>query len=779
MHAPTRLWFLPLLLLALCAGSAEAKDLVATDTKLVRDAHESGEDLKKLVSKLRVDPFILVEHLCGNGAGEAAAALAAALESLRPYKELPAFVQWRRGHPTTPAERAHWQEFVGLWRAKDLPGALAVIETGKSVGGGVQQARLQRMRAKIVFWLKKTDAARLPAHRAAGEACIQVGWWAGALAELGPAVAVAARLGRSADVVAIAELAIPVAAALGRRSDLRGAHTRAAHAHRALGHHDEAILHAEAAWRNSEAPQEQRLALKYLVMLEIGGQRRHAVLRHLPMMQKLNEQFGTPADIAASNVQLASLEATRGNLNAALVRIQDAIAYFEEHGRPGDRRGAHMHAANIWLQILDGQRSREHVRLARAAGKGLGYNDSTLYMLDGWAHSLDGNPAAAAASFAKALPLVQAGPVPSRVSLRTALAEMLGQDNRLEEAEKHLAAARALVASASVVPPGTHTDLALAESRQRTWTGDHEGALALAKRARSYRVPGLFEAGDVLVELRIAHAHTALGQAAQALAAARLAAAMVVERSMSLPDEVGSQHRANAAEIFFLGIEAAGVGDDPDALFEMAEQERAVALRARLDAGAIRRSSVEPALRAEEADLVESEALAVAQYRRAIGSEDDAAARAAFGALGGVRKKLERHRERVRARHAVAGQVLSPVVDGLAAARADLAKDEVLVVYAMGDPHIWALVVTHDGARVERLGTHQQVGAAIATAVSEDPSVSARHAAATLTKMIVAPLKLPRETRRIRLLPAGRIAWIPFALVVLAPAVEHDRSLQP
>ena len=546
------------------------------------------------------------------------------------------------------------------------------------------------------------------------------------------------------------------------------------------GEHDAAMAIAARAVEAATTLTSRRDALRFLLTLEIQHSRHHAARRNIPMLRDLDEKLGNPNGMAASDVQLASADASLGRLVSALARIEDAVAWFDANGVAWERRGAHLHAAKIRLALDDTVRAREHLEKVREAGAGLKLNEATPWLLEGLIALREGRTDDAVRAFRAVFDWLDGAAPAMRVKARLSLASALASGGAREEAKAELEQARAALGTD---PP---TELALEVETTAAFVhlegGELEAAVAAGLRARAFSAKlGLWT--PETHERTLARAYLALGDPASGLEASERVVAATLRDSGALPDMVGARYRAKRGEAFALGVEAAVRTGEVDRLFRMAELARAAALRARLRAEEVVDRSLSPALRDERLRLEEEEATAVGAYRALLAGGEPAAVARAYEGVIAVRERADRLRERIRTKQSLPGHLLAPVVVGLAEARADLAPDEALVVYAAGADRLHAVVATAAGARHVALAPLAEVETLVAGAVIEDRSTPAEPAVAALRRVLAEPLGLAPAVRRVRVVPVDAVGNVAFAAVwpdreiVRLPSVTVGRLL--
>ncbi len=759
---PRALLALILVLLALNGTARAAPAETAHEiAERVDSAYAAGE--RPLLSALRGTPYgpwVIAEELCFGAAHSAAHALAAEAADNPVHARLPAYVKWRIANAADSQVAARWRAIESIHRTATPAEILARMKAEEAPASGVMAARWRRLFARVLGEAKPPPAVRVAAHRQAGDACAKIGWHAGAMHEYAAGMYGAIGIRANEEALALAHALIPVAKE-GQSADaeLRG-HAVAARALRALGRRSEALPHARARWGLASTTRRRRDALKALLLLEMETGTPYKPGRDLATLRALETELGNDVGVAVVDLRRAVDLADMGRLTEAVALIRDVVEYLDARGKPGHRRGAHLNAAHIALRLRDWARAREHVRKARVAGEGLGYNEGTLDVIEGTVDLMERRYDDAVAAFRKALPQLGRADLDERFSAHRNLAEALGAMGRLEEAEQTLAEARALLTENA--PAIYRLHLASTLCTLRLLRGDVDGAIAAGEEAWRLRVPGSATASDALVTTRLAVAWWRKGDAARALELATEATQIVLDTSSTLPDRLGAQHRSELQRCFAWGIQAAASMKDVSRVFAFAEQERAVALRTRLVAGDLLHRAL-PDLEATEGQLVAAEARAVGAYRRAAASGDAERVRDAETGVGAARAALDAHRDRMHATRAVAAQVLHPRVDSLDEVRARLGDDEALVVYAAGAIDVYAVVATKDAARLVRLGRRGAIENVIRTAVLSDARLPAAKAVSSLVTALTKPLALPADVKRVRIVPTRAVATVPFA----------------
>ncbi len=776
-----------LLAAILClAGPVRASepDDVPTVAKRIAAAFQSGggEAVAPILAESPRDAWLVTEQLAADGALEAAKAYAAlAEERSKTYSGLVAYAARRVENPPPQSEMNELRAITALLEAEKHEEALARLRHFEPKSGGMSRAQKLRLTAWVRHGARNKAVDVIAAYTAAADAAREIGWVSAAMVDLDRATMVAYNAKAWRRALELTTASLPLALALEDLDYERRIRWYAALALRRMKRYEPARVHALRAWELSRGTGHEAQCLRTLLMIEIPGGYTHAARRHLDIMAGLDFIKKHPNQLAANQIHMASLDITLGRPTSALVRMQKALEWFEENGEPGEKRGVNLHAGKIWLNLNQPQRSLEHLRKARIAGEGLGFDDTLLYYFEGRALFLLGKIEEAERALRTAMEASKRGAPDTQAAVRASLAHSLALLGRFDEAYALLDEARE--ALKTLKEPSAVRGVELVATRVHLEAGKYDEAIQAAKNGLRFSKEGLLTRADATFEMRLAEAWLGKGEAAKALAHARAAIEMFVRETGPLPAEVGAQQRLDFKRAFWLATEAAVALGDADSFFETAEQSRAVALRTRMDAHEITTNALSPALRAEEEKLEEAEALAVRAYRIALRTRKTERIKTAYDALTRAREALEQHRVRIRAEQAVIGQVLSPVVDSLAQTRARLAKDEALVVYARGRKHVHALVATRAAARLVGVGPQPVATGAAENSVFEEPALSVTEATSALRLLFVKPLALPERIRRVAIVPTGRIAFVPFATllagreVVFMPSATVGRML--
>lgn len=299
---------------------------------------------------------------------------------------------------------------------------------------------------------------------------------------------------------------------------------------------------------------------------------------------------------------------------------------------------------------------------------------------------------------------------------------------------------------------------------------------------------GALERGEALCDVALlmecrgslAEARLQRDEPAGALAEAEAALAWLDLLDAGLADEEAAFARAHNGRIFDVALRSVLVEKRPKEVFRVLERSRATALAAMLggsaalgDAGlddeqrASERTARERVV-ATQKRFLDACAGGNREHRRKTG-DAWTAARAAYRS---VLESIERETKRTNVVRRVAPATLEEIQSDL--------SDTVLVVYALLEDTAGALVVTSSAARWVDLGRADEIRSAcddLATCCERTMSERARGAerltdsdpeslAARLADLVLLPLDLPRDGKRLLVSPDGPLASTPFSFLL-------------
>ncbi len=774
MYRGLALFSLALLLLAGATTVRANEGVEGADRALRAHAESDQEALTQVVSSKHGDVWVVVERLLARGSPDVAAVLVdrASAEEARALK---AYMETRRAQPVDKNVFTTLDGIHDLRRSGNGDGARAALAAARLPTDGV--AGVLHLTHRM--YLLKSPQEALQAGTAAAQAAGAIGWVRRQEHLERTCLQLTHKTKQHARTI---EIGVRVLAEAGddppRKLSLF-VHQRLARAYRATGRAQKAAESARIAARSASTPLARRDTLRFLFIVERDNAPLHEVREWLLALRRLEVELGNSDGVAATNVKLATTDALSGRWASAIEHVTRGLAWFDEHGKPWQRRGAHLSASAVALELLDGERALRHVAVAREAGKATQLDDTPLFTMEAAARFLMEDYAGSEKAYR--VVLSRADRVTKHVLRSTwiNLASVLTMAGRLDAASEALTAAQAI----SMDDVGLQIRWLAARSLHALAAGNIERAEESAQEARRLAAAHGRPRWSSVIEARLASAALARGDGERALVHARPAVEQIVRRSAALPARLGAQYRAELRNTFGLAIEAALAADDMAVLFTTAERARAVALRHRLGGADAMIDMLEPALRKRELALRAQETRVVRRFRKAAAEKDQASVNHARRDLSEVREQLDRHREHMHVRQGAAAQLVDPQVDTLAATQARLADDEAQVHFAHGRQEVIGLVITRTDVRALNMGTQSAFDALSDDLTLEDPDSPWREAWQALEQRVVAQLALPSRITRLTIVPAGRLASLPFAAlwptkaVTLVPSATIGRLL--
>ncbi len=246
------------------------------------------------------------------------------------------------------------------------------------------------------------------------------------------------------------------------------------------------------------------------------------------------------------------------------------------------------------------------------------------------------------------------------------------------------------------------------------------------------------------------------------------------EIAAGLLTELGDQEASGAADnwtgVFDTALRAATrlpPEERATELWHFLESGRAHALREAIQArGALEETLFAGDTRDELAAKRNAEARAMAALRAARARQRRAAIRAARLALDAVRADRAGLVARIQ-RTAKAGAALAyPRPAGLAVIQGQLGPHEALVLYGLTERDAVAMVLTRKAVRPVTLARSERVVAAARALLSDDGLAIDPTAIVPLRKLLIDPLQLPSDVRRVLVSPTRILGYVPFALLL-------------
>ena len=726
-------------------------------------ATPSDEALAALLAEARNDPWRLVEHLLAHDRQKLAIALSrrtreVSIGPLLPYAEA-------RDAARGGAARAR---ALGAARAAleagSLDAALAQLDQVRAVPGGVSVFGAEAAALRGDCLPPERGADRIEAWITGGEEALRIGWWRGADRFFTKAMG-EAYVARS--------LALLQRAAEGARAllELRG---------------DPVALGAA----------EQNLGSISLARGDLPG-----ALRHCDEALGLYESLGRTDDVAEVRSLRSWVSAEIGDFPAAIEDQRALTLHFADRPRAAAWSANQLLLGMIRTRVGDEQGAFAALNSALEQYRLLGDRDgeANAYGNLGVAHVLAGRWPEAIEAYRAALALLEAGGDPIGVAAvrnntadvlrRSAEADLLAAERAADAAERGAARARAqaalgdaqklveqaVTAAQETGAAGLGCEARFTLGQILLAQGKPEEAIRLlepvrdeATRLRAWNV-------GVGVTVTLARARHRLKDGPQALREARVAVEQLATGFGSLGEADFARARALVPDVYDLGAMAAVRTKSPDDLAYFLEAGRAAALLRGLGgrAAALRATVPEELLqRLAERSRAKVEAFTAWHASR---SETLADVRALSAKYEERRREELKALEEVSAAQATASGRLAPSrlvsISDLRARLRSTSRPGLRQVFALWnfqDATAVALLVEESGARFVSYpdGDLGALRAALATlGAARDGSLDAA-ALATVSKLLIDPLKIPAGPTRLFVCPDRDLAYVPLSALL-------------
>ena len=461
-------------------------------------------------------------------------------------------------------------------------------------------------------------------------------------------------------------------------------------------------------------------------------------LRHSDEALRIARKIGDPKREADIISNLSVVKQSLGALDEAVQHAEEALASAQKIGIQLTVASAHGNLGNLLLERGAHEKALERYRAALAIFRKVGEKQ-------GVAESL------------------------SSIGL------VLQRTGQLADSIKKLDEARAIAVEAGEAAVVARVLSNLGHSQRVA--GQLDAAMKQYDEALTVldRSPSPATLASVLWGM--ANVHLAKGDTAAAVRAARAGVESVVRIATGLAEGEGAGTRETFVELFDVGMRASARANDLDSLLWFLEQGRAGALREGLGGRAGVESAVlSPVLRKELSTARAAEQRALSAYRHAVSGGDQAVIDAKRARWHDTTKDVERVLARIQRDEKAAAGVMLPAPDGLAAIQKRLGAGDALVLYGLSSDEALALVITHDDARLRRLGPsasiHEAIGALRPSAT--EAQVQAR--IVRLRALLAEPLALDGAVSRVLVSPMGRLGFVPFSAVFPERDVSHVPS---
>ncbi len=577
-------------------------------------------------------------------------------------------------------------------------------------------------------------------------------------------------LGNYAKVLECYERALEMSRDLGDRAGAAGTLVNIGMFHGSLGNYPRALEYHERALREAEAAGQRQWTANALS--SIGHV--HASLGNYPKALEYQERALKTMEDIGNRAGVASVLGSIGTVHASLGSYPKALEYLERSLEEAEVTGERQLVANALGNV-----GNVHLSL-RSYAKALEYYQRTLELNEEF-----GNRGAAAMTrsnmgivlsklghHAKALEYQeQALKVVEDLGERRAVAmtlgflgdvhQMLGNHPKaLEYDERALKMLEDLgdraEAAKTLVGIGT---LSRETGDLPKATKSLERAVREAERIRADPVLSL-----ALKEL--AKTQLAAGDSRGALFSAKSGIRLLERMLGGLAEEQGAEARGEHVDLFGAGALAAARGDDAAEAVCFLESGRAGSLMESLGGRqALRWQSLPEDLRRADVEARAEESVALAVYTKALDRGVLAESKAALKTLDVARAKVSEVVERIQraAKKDAKLDLFYPRAATLEEIQGWLGAGEALVLYGLCLDEALAMVLTREDARIVALGKASDVTAACEALHLDDPQVDPSGALAALRMLLVAPLGLKDDVRRVLASPEGPLSYVPMA----------------
>lgn len=504
-----------------------------------------------------------------------------------------------------------------------------------------------------------------------------------------------------------------------------------------LGDRDSAIEHGLVALETFESiGDEMGLAgvLNTLGLVHASRGEYSVGLAHLDRAIAVAERGPARAALPTLLGSAGAIRGSLGDVERAVELSARALAALEETGPPAKLAGARVNLATALIRVGRVDEAAEQLERGRSGAAAAG--DRAVEAI-------------------AALSLVRVHELRGDTELARRVCEEVVAICR--ELDDSVELARVLVRQAG---------FAFADGDPATAQGLLDEALPLAREARAIDV-------EVAALYARAEMRARREEFAGAVQTARTALGKLPLIVRGLAEEQGAGARDLFTLVPEIGILAAEGAGDGGALWEFVEAARATALLESLGGReALSANVVDPALARAEHAARAALATARAQATAARARRKLAPVREARKAVEAAEKQLLDVVARIQREAKFGGATTQVPATSLEAFQSTLASDEAYVVY-VGQATLhraFAFVVTARTAQIARIDVPDELQSALTSPRDRLAELAAARA------VLVDPLGLPAEVRRVYVSPGGEFAYAPFSLLLSGREVVHVPS---
>ena len=736
---------------------------------------------------------------------------------------LPAYAASRRGRPDDAARRARVAAANAALLAGRFADALDVIGAAESgpiddvvgvrlaTGRGFALASLVRLEASAAAFLAAGEAAdRLgwlarasgvlhesgsSAWRGSAFAAARTAWErrmsicelradrAGAAVTLNNLGLVYESLGDYAKALETQERALAAAEALGDEAGAAETLGNIGLVYQSLGEYATALSTYKRALSAKEALGDKAGAALTLANIGSVYQLLGDTAKALSTFRRVlaaSEGSGDQAVVAATLANIGNAYFSLGDHAKALAAQERALAALEALGDKAGAAATLGNMGNVFFALGDHAKALATQERALSAKEAMGDKAGAAATLVGI-----GNVYYAFGDSAKALAMYERGLAASEaLGDRRRAAQALGNlalvygslgdhAKALAVHERALVALEALGDKAGVAQ--TLGNIGAAHSS----LGDTAKAIKFLERA--VRAAEKLGADHLLVSAlrNLALLRLESGDAGRAIESAHQAVRLLKTLVRGLGEEQGAVARGKYSDLFATGVAASAAAEDVSEAAFFLESGRAGSLLESLDArDSLRHAAIPEDLRLAEAAARAGEARALVSYTKSQDAGDLAAIRTHDEALKAARANVQEVVERIQRDAKREANLWYPVATPVEDIQGFVAPGEALVLYGLSvsSRYAYALVLTRGAARLVVLEESSEIVAACEALDLGDRDADPAAALARLRDLVVRPLGLPKDTKRLLVSPEGPLSYVPFAALAPDLVVAYESS---
>jgi len=764
---PSRLLRLLVLTSSVSAGDEQrASPARAADAVLAATKGKDEAALAALAAKDDPDPWIVADELLGRREPDAALSFARA-SSRKAVGRLEDYVAASTGVPENAALREAVASAFSALEARRSQAALDAVAPFAVPGDCVLAVRLGWSRGYALRSLHRLEESAR-AFRESAEVAERLGWTAGVMEGLGEAgLSAVARSDFAAAIVAWEE-SLRIAEDRSDRNAIARYVGNLGNVYYSRGDLIRSLDFQERALRMHEEAGDASGVAR--IVGNIGGVL-HAMgnfdraLEYQQRALRLREEAGDRAGMASTLGNLGVVHASLGHYARALEYFERALAAAEALGDPSRTAKTLGSLGLLYAEIRDYESALDFHRRALALRERIGDRAGAAQSLGniGIVRAKLGETAQAAQDQERALKIKEE--IGDRVGMAATLGNLGNLHKRAGDFPKALDCfQRALALSEASKDRVGAAKLTASVGMLHLDAGEVAKALPLLERAA--REAERLRATPVLIAAlaSVAAARLAGGDAGRALADAKRGVALIESVLGGLGDDEGSLAREEFTDLFAIGAAAAARLGEPAEVAFFLESGRAGSLLESLGGRqALRWQSLPEELRRAETEAKAAAASALAEYTRALDRGDRADIRAKDQVLDAARERLASVVERIQRDAKREAGVFYPHAATLEEIEGWLAEGDTLVSYAFVGRRVLALVVTGDAARVVDLGPAGAVTAACEAVPWTRPAEDPTRGIDALKALLVTPLGLGDEAKRVIVSPEGPLSYVAFA----------------